>query len=54
MEDILTSIANLGFPIAVAVWLLVRTEHRIQALSSAICDLREAILRLSDRDKDGV
>ena len=47
MEEILKLIANLGFPIAVAVWLLVRIEQRMDALTSAICELRETIKIIS-------
>ncbi|MEN6463426.1 MAG: YvrJ family protein [Syntrophomonas sp.] len=39
-------IGNLGFPIAVAVFLLVRVEKRMDSLTSAICELREAILMM--------
>lgn len=46
MDEMLKMIANLGFPIAVAVWLLVRIERRMEALTSAICDLREAIVTM--------
>lgn len=44
MEELLNIIANVGFPIAVAVFLLVRIEGKMTCLTKAINDLREAIL----------
>jgi hypothetical protein len=44
MDEMLKIIANVGFPIAVAAWLLVRMEQRMEALTTAICELREAIV----------
>lgn len=43
MEDIFTTIGNLGFPIAVAVYLLVRLEKRIGALEESIRNLSDSI-----------
>ena len=39
-------IGNVGFPIAVAAFLLVRVEQRMDSLTAAICELREAILTM--------
>ena len=44
MDEVLNLIANVGFPIAVAVFLLVRIESKITCLTKAINELREAIL----------
>ncbi len=44
MEEMLNLIANVGFPIAVALFLLVRVESKMTSLTAAINDLREAIL----------
>jgi len=44
VEELLNIIANVGFPIAVAVFLLVRVEGKMTCLTKAINDLREAIL----------
>lgn len=46
MDDLLNPIANVGFPIAVAVFLLVRVETKISCLTKAIGELREAILTM--------
>jgi len=44
MDEMLNIIANVGFPIAVALFLLVRVESKVTCLTKAINDLREAIL----------
>ncbi|HRX22483.1 MAG TPA: YvrJ family protein [Syntrophomonadaceae bacterium] len=46
MDEMLKMIGNLGFPIAVAAYLLVRMEQRMDSLTSAIGELREAILMM--------
>ncbi|NMC14554.1 MAG: YvrJ family protein [Chloroflexi bacterium] len=44
MEDLLNIVGNVGFPIAVAAFLLIRIESKIICLTQAIGELREAIL----------
>lgn len=46
MNELLTLIGNVGFPIAVAAYLLIRIENRLTDLTSAINDLREAVITL--------
>lgn len=46
MDEMLKMIGNVGFPIAVAAFLLVRVEQRMDDLTAAITELREAILML--------
>lgn len=46
MDEMLKLIGNLGFPIAVAAFLLVRVEQRMDSLTAAIGELREAILMM--------
>ncbi len=46
MDEMLKIIGNVGFPIAVAAFLLLRVEQRMDSLTSAITELREAILIL--------
>ena len=36
MEELLKAISNVGFPIAVAVYVLIRIEPRLNKLSDAI------------------
>jgi hypothetical protein len=43
MQDVLTMIANFGFPIVVAVYLLVRIESRLEKLTVAITDLAKVV-----------
>lgn len=50
MEEMLTTIGNVGFPIAVSVYLLMRVEAKLGQLSNAITQLREAIITLPARD----
>lgn len=46
MDDLLNIIGNVGFPIAVAAFLLIRIESKIICLTQAIGELREAILTM--------
>ena len=39
-------IGNVGFPIAVAVYLLLRVEKRLEELKNAVLDLKVAIEKL--------
>ncbi|MFZ5968990.1 MAG: YvrJ family protein [Bacillota bacterium] len=43
MEDIYTQIVNLGFPIAVSIYLLVRIENKLEHLSASIQALANVI-----------
>ena len=47
MEDIYTSIANLGFPIVISVYLLVRIEGKLNQLSDSIIELSKNIAKMS-------
>ena len=44
--DLLTTIGNVGFPIAVSVYLLVRFEGKLEALTLSINDLSITIKNL--------
>lgn len=52
MDEIIKLIGNVGFPIVVAAFLLLRVEQRMDALTAAIVELREAILLLP-RERTG-
>jgi hypothetical protein len=52
MEDFLKAIANLGFPIAVATYLLIRIEGKLDNLSSSINQLA-TILSIKLGGNDG-
>ncbi|MCI5642787.1 MAG: YvrJ family protein [Peptoniphilus sp.] len=43
MEDLLTSISNIGFPIAISCYLLVRLEKKMEELKEVIVKLSNAI-----------
>lgn len=43
MEEIYTGIANLGFPIVISIYLLVRIEGKLNQLSDSIIELSKAI-----------
>jgi hypothetical protein len=39
MEDFLKAVANIGFPIAVAAYLLIRIESKLDSLAASINQL---------------
>lgn len=43
MEQVYTQIANLGFPIAVSIYLLVRIEGKLENLTISINELSKVI-----------
>lgn len=43
MEDMYSSIANLGFPIVISIYLLVRIEGKLNQLSESIMELSKTI-----------
>lgn len=44
MSELLNIAANIGFPMAVAAYLLIRIEGQLKELTAAIHSLREAVL----------
>lgn len=43
MEEIYSSIANLGFPIVISIYLLVRIEGKLNQLTESITELSKVI-----------
>ncbi|MFR7760897.1 MAG: YvrJ family protein [Peptoniphilus grossensis] len=43
MEDLLSNISNIGFPIAISCYLLVRLEKKMEELREVILELSNAI-----------
>lgn len=43
MEEIYTHIANLGFPIVISIYLLVRIEGKLNQLTESINELSNVI-----------
>ena len=46
MANFQTIIANLGFPIAISLYLLVRIEGKLQALTDSINELSHNITKM--------
>ncbi|MBW6411685.1 YvrJ family protein [Clostridium weizhouense] len=51
MEDIIMLITNVGFPIAVASYLLIRFESKIDALTVSINALTNVVLSKNKLDE---
>ena len=43
MEEVFAMVANVGFPIGVSIYLLVRVEAKIESLTYSIHELAKAI-----------
>lgn len=43
MEDLLSNISNIGFPIAISCYLLVRLEKKMEELKEVIVELTNVI-----------
>ena len=41
--DLYSAVGNIGFPIAIAIYLLIRFEKRIESLKQSIDQLGQAI-----------
>lgn len=52
MSEITQIIANLGFPIFVAVWMLHKSSSESENMRSAISELKEAIVILTEKLKN--
>ncbi|NLY53072.1 MAG: YvrJ family protein [Firmicutes bacterium] len=44
MQELLPQIANVGFPVVLSMYLLVRIEGKLEVLSAAINELTRAIM----------
>lgn len=49
MESILGQIANLGFPIVLSIYLLVRVEGKLEKLSESINELSRTIASIEPK-----
>jgi hypothetical protein len=52
MENIMSLINTVGFPIFVAVWLLVKDQQEKKQTREALIKLTEAIDRLIERNRE--
>lgn len=46
MEELVGTIANLGFPIVISIFLLVRIESKLEELTKSIEKLTNAIVSI--------
>ncbi|MBC9785739.1 YvrJ family protein [Heliobacterium chlorum] len=49
MDGLLQSVANVGFPVAIASYLLIRMEGRLETLSGAISELAKNVEILKEQ-----
>lgn len=49
MQEIISMIGNLGFPIFVAVWMLYKSSKDSEDMREAINELKEAITVLTEK-----
>ena len=54
MEIIETLIANVGFPVAVSIYLLIRLESKLETLTDSINKLSNNIINLKATKQSGV
>ncbi|HHU63357.1 MAG TPA: YvrJ family protein [Clostridiales bacterium] len=47
MEQLFGHVANLGFPIVVSIYLLVRVEGKLEGLTRSIDQLSGSILKIN-------
>lgn len=50
MSDIYTHIANLGFPIMLSIYLLIRIENKLNLLSGSIMELSKTIATIDSKN----
>ncbi len=46
MEELMPLIANLGFPIVVSLYLLIRVERKLEEMASCIKEVNRSIGKL--------
>ena len=51
MEDIFNQIGNLGFPIVISIYLLVRLEGKMEKLTESISKLSISLDSLANHKK---
>ncbi|MGX4601770.1 YvrJ family protein [Faecalimicrobium sp. JNUCC 81] len=49
MENLYTQIANVGFPIVIALYLLIRIEGKLETLTTSINNLSVNIEKLEKK-----
>ncbi|TDT62414.1 YvrJ family protein [Fonticella tunisiensis] len=51
MEELLGQVSNIGFPIALSIYLLVRLEGKLERLSESIIELSKTINSMNNSPK---
>lgn len=46
MEEVVNLVANLGFPIAISLYLLIRIEGKLESLTNSINNLSQTIISM--------
>lgn len=49
MEDYIAVISSVGFPIFIAMFILIRMENKIEKLISAFIELSESITKIIEK-----
>lgn len=52
MENMFSQVANLGFPIVISIYLLVRLEGKVENLTTSINELAKSIDLLSIKNTE--
>lgn len=52
MENMFSQVANLGFPIVISIYLLVRLEGKVENLTISIHELAKSIDLLSIKNTE--
>ncbi|MBU5676650.1 YvrJ family protein [Alkaliphilus sp. MSJ-5] len=54
MNDIFGQVANLGFPIVISIYLLIRLEGKVESLTISINELAKSIDLLTVKTPKGI
>ncbi len=54
MNDIFGQVANLGFPIVISIYLLIRLEGKVESLTIGINELAKSIDLLTVKTPKGI
>ncbi|MCL6561079.1 MAG: YvrJ family protein [Firmicutes bacterium] len=52
MENFLQAVGNVGFPIALSAYLLIRIEGKLEALAASIARLADAVAGERRQEKE--
>ncbi|WP_090042778.1 YvrJ family protein [Clostridium frigidicarnis] len=49
MDDMVSLVSNVGFPIAITIFLLIRMEKKVDGLSTSISKLSTSVEKLIEK-----